>query len=161
MEYVMETPQHLKDTTERDVFEEIFDTTFGEYAEELQATAWRAYRLRMIGSCDVDEWIQVCKDRMEESWKVYLPLLQAAASTNPGDLRSFRADSKSVITREDMPDTVPAGNTVYASTRDTDAREASEEDGLIAERLQRLKRAYPDFMRDMIEELETIFVNRW
>lgn len=161
MHYVMETPQHILDTTERDVFEEIFDNTFGDYAEELQATAWRAYRLRMIGSCDIDEWVQVCKDIMAESWKVHLPLLQAVESTNPGDLRSFRADSRSVITREDMPDTVPAGNAVYASERDTDAREASEEEGLIAERLQRLRRAYPDFMRDMISELQDMFVNRW
>lgn len=161
MHYVMETPQHLKDTTERDVFEEIFDSTFDTYAEELQAAAWRVYRLRMIGSCDIDEWVHFCKDRMTESWKVYLPLIQAVASTNPGDIRSFRADSRSTVTHEDMPDTVPAGNTVYASERDTDTREASEEDGLIAERLQRLRRAYPDFMHDMIAELQDMFLNRW
>ena len=117
------TPQRILDDDETDVFEQIVPNTDYEYAAKRNAL-WSTYRYRFIGSCDVDTWIAVMKDRYSLIMREYDMKLRAYAAmvtevtTNGADLSQSSSESEVVTENEDTPDTA-ADSTKYLSTRTT------------------------------------------
>ena len=117
------TPQRILDDDEIDVFEQIVPNTDYEYAAKRSAL-WSTYRYRFIGSCDVDTWIAVMKDRYSLIMREYDMKMRAYAAmvtevtSNGADLSAGSSDSEVVTEHEDMPDTA-AESTKYLSTRTT------------------------------------------
>ena len=117
------TPQRILDDDETDVFEQIVPNTDYEYAAKRNAL-WSTYRYRFIGSCDVDTWIAVMKDRYSLIMREYDMKLRAYAAmvtevtTTGADLSQSASDSTVPTEHEDTPDTA-ADSTKYLSTRTT------------------------------------------
>ena len=117
------TPQRILDDDETDVFEQIVPNTDYEYAAKRNAL-WSTYRYRFIGSCDVDTWIAVMKDRYSLIMREYDMKLRAYAAmvtevtTNGADLSQSSSESTVTTETEDTPDTA-ADSTKYLSTRTT------------------------------------------
>lgn len=117
------TPQRVLDDDEVDVFEQIVPDTDYEYAAKRNAL-WSTYRYRFIGSCDVNEWIVVMKDRYSLIMREYDMKMRAYAAmvtevtSNGADLSQSSSESEVVTENEDTPDTA-ADSTKYLSTRTT------------------------------------------
>ena len=117
------TPQRILDDDEIDVFEQIVPNTDYEYAAKRNAL-WSTYRYRFIGSCDVNTWIAVMKDRYSLIMREYDMKMRAYAAmvtevtTNGADLSAGSSESTVTTENEDTPDTADTG-TKYLSTRTT------------------------------------------
>ena len=61
------TPKSVLEETETDVFEEIFDLADGVYVNEevMKLALWHYLRIRCIGSCNLEEWMQAMADRLD------------------------------------------------------------------------------------------------
>lgn len=63
------TPQSIYDEgegsypAETDIFDEIFDDSGLDNKEIMASSLWATYRYYMIGSCNIDTWVQAMKDR--------------------------------------------------------------------------------------------------
>ena len=117
------TPQRVLDDDEVDVFEQIVPNTDYEYTAKRNAL-WSTYRYRFIGSCDVNEWIVVMKDRYSLIMREYDMKMRAYAAmvtevtTNGADLSQSSSESTATTENEDTPDIADNG-TKYLSTRTT------------------------------------------
>ena len=88
----IDTPQSIKDEGNdyydagTDIFEEIFDGSALTNAALMQSALWATYRLRMIGSCDTEEWVQVMKDRLTIVGPKWDDIMSKAAQTVMTDM---------------------------------------------------------------------------
>lgn len=144
----IDTPQSIKDEGNdyydagTDIFAVIFENSTLTNAELMQMALWASYRLRMIGSCNTPEWVQVMKDRLTligPKWDNILNAMQSSDLTDMdadsytrliqrtaidgtnGDVSTQSAEGSDVnVTEdEDMPQT-PIGSTDrYLSRRST------------------------------------------
>lgn len=125
-----------------DIFAEIFDGSTLSNAALMQSALWATYRLRMIGSCDTEEWVQVMKDRLTIVGPKWDDIMTAAAETvltdmdadsyvrviqrtamegTDGDVSTQSAEGSdvNVVEDEDMPQTPISENERYLSRRST------------------------------------------
>lgn len=144
----IDTPQSIKDEGNdyyeegTDIFAEIFDGSTLTNAALMQSALWATYRLRMIGSCDTEEWVQVMQDRLTivgPKWDdimtkatqtvltdmdadSYVRVIQRTAMEGTdGDVSTQSAEGSdvNVVEDEDMPQTPISENERYLSRRST------------------------------------------
>ena len=178
----VETIQHIKDTqdvngTPRDVISEALAVwnSYGTYTGAVHDRIWMDYRLRMIGSCDVDRWVQLLGDRLGALAEVYVGRLDMQATVITPDMGGTitrvygsRKDDTSSVT-EDMPDTsTPLTDTyLYPSTRGkSETNKGSQTDtehdsGSTAEHLKNYYRDLKDPLDDMMRDISEFWLNRW
>lgn len=157
------TPQRVLDEDEVDVFEQIVPNTDYEYAAKRSAL-WATYRYRFIGSCDVNEWIAVMKDRYSLIVREYdLKLRTYAAmvtevTVNGADLSQSSSESSVVTENEDTPDTADTG-TRYLSTRTTVTAGGKTYQGLQSATVRDwMDGVARDPIRDFADEFSSLFV---
>jgi len=137
----LETPKSILEEQELDVFAEITDESGLTYKSVMKQALWHYYRIRCIGSCDVDEWMQAMKDRLALVGPKWDAVLDRASQTDLTDLydRKYEREIKhtaidgtegdvstdstegsntSVTENEDLPQTV-TGSAKYLSARVT------------------------------------------
>ena len=125
-----------------DVFALMFEDSSLSNAELMQSALWATYRLRMIGSCDTEEWVQAMKDRLTIVGPKWDDIMTAAASTimtdmdadsyvrviqrtamegTDGDVstQSAAGSDINVVEDEDIPQTPIGENERYLSRRST------------------------------------------
>ena len=89
------TPQSIYDEGEgdypagTDIFEEIFDGYQFTYSEAMQGVLWAVYRYYMIGSCDVERWVQCMRDRTSLIGAKWDAIMAKAANTDLADLHEL------------------------------------------------------------------------
>ena len=157
------TPQRILDDDETDVFEKIVPATDYEYAAKRKAL-WSTYRYRFIGSCDVDSWIEVMKDRYSLIVREYDMKLRAytamvaAVSVNGADLSAGSSESTVTTENEDTPDTADTG-TKYLSTRTTVKANGKTYDGLQSVTVRDwMDGVARDPLRDFAREFDDLFM---
>ena len=157
------TPQRVLDEDEIDVFEQIIANTEYDYAAKRNAL-WSTYRYRFIGSCDVQEWIAVMKDRYALISREYDLKLRAYAAmvaevtVNGADLSQSSSDSTVTTENEDTPDTA-ADSTKYLSTRTTVAASGRTYQGLQSATVRDwMDGVARDPIRDFADEFSNLFV---
>ena len=157
------TPQRILDDDETDVFEEIVADTEYDYAAKRKAL-WSTYRYRFIGSCDVNEWIAVMKDRYSLIVREYDMKMRAYAAmvtevtSNGADLSAGSSDSTVTTEHEDTPDTA-ADSTKYLSTRTTVKANGRTYDGLQSATVRDwMDGVARDPVRDFALEFSDLFV---
>lgn len=143
------------------------------------------YRYRMIGSCDVDRWIQAMKDRMTltlPAWDIRFRIWKA--NTLDPDLSDL-SDRKRTVTenvdttttdntdseREDIPETADAANSRYLSERsntdrsiDADLERSlteTERNGQYFDALGRSIRDVPNVFMEWARVFDDLFLARW
>ena len=90
----IETIQHIKDTqldssnNPRDVISEALNVwnAYGSYTSKIHDRIWQDYRYRMIGTCDVDRWVQILGDRLGALSEVYVGRLSMQATVTTPDM---------------------------------------------------------------------------
>jgi len=157
------TPQRILDDDETDVFEKIVPVTDYDYAAKRKAL-WSTYRYRFIGSCDVDSWVDVMKDRYSLIMREYDMKLRAYAAlvsdvtADGADLSQSSSDSVVTTENEDTPDTV-ASDTKYLSTRTTVKANGKTYDGLQSVTVRDwMDGVARDPLRDFAREFNDLFV---
>ena len=157
------TPQRVLDEDEIDVFEQIIANTEYDYAAKRNAL-WSTYRYRFIGSCDVQEWIAVMKDRYALISREYDLKLRAYAAmvaevtVNGADLSQSSSESTVTTENEDTPDTA-ADSTKYLSTRTTVAASGRTYQGLQSATVRDwMDGVARDPLRDFAYEFNDLFV---
>lgn len=92
------TPQSIYDQgegeypAETDIFEVIFTGTSYTYADLMKAALWATYRYYMIGSCDVERWVQSMKDRTSiigTKWDLIFDRVNGADPVDLSDLHEL------------------------------------------------------------------------
>ena len=178
----VETIQHIKDTqtsngNPRDVISEALAVwnSYGTYTGAIHDRIWMDYRLRMIGSCDVDRWVQLLGDRLGALAEVYVGRLDMQATVVTPDIGGTitriygaRKDDAASVT-EDMPDTsTPLTSSVlYPSTRGkSETNKGSQTDtehdsGSTAAHLKEYYRDLTDPLDDMMRDISEFWLNRW
>ena len=175
----IETIQHIKDTqtdalnNPRDVITEALNiwNSYGSYTSQIHDRIWQDYRLRMIGSCDVDRWVQVLGDRLGALSEVYVGRLSMQATVTTPDLGGTetyvygsRTDSGY---NEDMPDTAspdtdpymyPSARNHMTKGQQTDTR---HDMGSTAGHLKEYYRDLTDPLDDMMRQIADLWLNRW
>lgn len=157
------TPQRIDDEDNIDVFERIVPNTEYDYAAKRKAL-WSTYRYRFIGSCDVNSWIEVMKDRYSLISREYDMKLRAFAklvtdvTADGADLSQSSSDSTVTTENEDTPDTV-ADTTKYLSTRTTVKANGKTYDGLQSVTVRDwMDGVARDPLRDFAREFDDLFV---
>ena len=157
------TPQRIDDDDGIDVFEQIIANTEYDYAAKRNAL-WSTYRYRFIGSCDVQEWIAVMKDRYALISREYDLKLRAYAAmvaevtVNGADLSQSSSESTVTTENEDTPDTA-ADSTKYLSTRTTVAASGRTYQGLQSATVRDwMDGVARDPIRDFADEFSNLFV---
>lgn len=157
------TPQRVLDDDEIDVFEQIVPNTDYEYAAKRNAL-WATYRYRFIGSCDVNEWIAVMKDRYSLIMREYDLKLRAyaemvtAVTVNGTDLSAGSSESTVTTENEDTPDTA-ADSTKYLSSRTTVTAGGRTYQGLQSVTVRDwVDGVARDPIRDFADEFSNLFV---
>lgn len=157
------TPQRILDDDETDVFEKIVPATDYDYAGKRKAL-WSTYRYRFIGSCDVDSWVDVMKDRYSLIIREYDMKLRAYAAlvsdvtADGADLSQSSSDSTVTTENEDTPDTI-ASDTKYLSNRTTVKANGKTYDGLQSATVRDwMDGVARDPLRDFAREFEDLFV---
>ena len=144
----IDTPQSIMDEgndyypENTDIFAKIFEDSTLSNAELMQSALWATYRLRMIGSCDTEEWVQAMKDRLTIVGPKWDDIMTTAASTimtdmdadsyvrviqrtamegTDGDVstQSATGSDVNVVEDEDIPQTPIGENERYLSRRST------------------------------------------
>ena len=144
----IDTPQSIKDEgndyypEDTDIFAEIFEDSTLTNSALMQSALWATYRLRMIGSCDTEEWVQAMKDRLTIVGPKWDDIMTAAALTTMTDMdadsyvrtiqrtaiegtegdvstQSATGSDVSVVEDEDMPQTPIGTGDKYLSRRST------------------------------------------
>ena len=144
----LDTPQSIKDEGNdyydagTDIFAEIFEDSSLSNAALMQSALWAVYRLRMIGSCDTEEWVQVMKDRLTIIGPKWDDIMTTAAQTTMTDMdadsyvrviqrtaiegtegdvstQSATGSDVNVVEDEDMPQTPIGTSDRYLSRRST------------------------------------------
>ena len=152
----IDTPQSIMDEgndyypEDTDVFALMFEDSLLSNAELMQSALWATYRLRMIGSCDTEEWVQAMKDRLTIVGPKWDDIMTKAAETvmtdmdadsyvrviqrtaiegTEGDVRTVeRTGDVSVgIEHESLPQTATT-STKYLDSRQTTATENNLKD---------------------------------
>lgn len=177
------TPQSVKDDLEIDVFDEIFTLSgvASAYAEAYKAGLWRAYRHRMIGSCDLEYWEQCVADRLATIHPIYDALMTKWQDFDPTDtaVSSFDLqidttaipDTDGDVTEsesEDMPVT-PVGTDEYLSGRNRtkyapnhrDHHSYRAEEGLNAETFAQMMDSIESPLMRFVGEFDRFFMDRW
>lgn len=188
------TPQSIYDEGEgdypvhTDIFAEIFDDTSYTYGTVMEGALWARYRYYMIGSCDIDTWVQVMRDKLALIGDKWDALLDKVLSSDPIDLTdlnelSYRrtlkrqpisgtsGDVRTVKDEnEDLPQTL-TDTTKYLTNRhnttDTyvpntqDTEEYSQESDLMAATFDKLIEKYPDYLDRFADEFKDYFIQRW
>ena len=178
----VETIQRIKETqldaslNPRDVVTEALNVwnSYGTYTSKIHDRIWQDFRYRMIGSCDVDRWINVLGDRLGAIAEVYVGRLdmQASVVADLGGIitRTYGArkdDANSVS--EDMPDTSTplTSSYIYPSTRGkSETNKGSQTDtehdsGSSAAHLKDYYRDLKDPLDDMMRDISEFWLNRW
>ena len=148
---------------------------FGVFADPIHDRIWADFRYRMIGSDDVDLWVQLLADKMDAVGMVYYNRMLAAASVdNIAELggtvtRTYgsRTDSSEGIS-EDMPDTsslqtsitYPDSKTHGESTKGEQTDYEHDSDSA-AKHLSDLYDALRDPLDDMMRELAPLWMDMW
>ena len=113
----VETIQNIKDTqtvngTPRDVISEALAiwNKYGTYTGAVHDRIWQDYRRRMIGSCDVDRWVELLGDRLAALSEVYVGRLSMQATVVTPDMggtitRTF-AQRIDTVDRDAYDDTI-------------------------------------------------------
>lgn len=178
----IETIQHIKDTqtdamnNPRDVISEALAVwnSYGSYTSKIHDRIWQDYRFRMIGSCDVDRWVQVLGDRLGALAEVYVGRLDMQATVTTPDMGGVitriygsRKDSNSYVS-EDIPQTAVLNSSyTYPSNRgknelDKGSQTDTEHDtGSTAEHLKQYYRDLTDPLDDLMRDISELWLNRW
>lgn len=157
------TPQRIEDEQEVDVFEEIVDDTEYQYQAK-RGALWAVYRFRFIGSCDVDSWIQVMRDRNALIQREYDMKLRAYAklvsdvSTDGADMTQASNESTMVNEHEDTPGSAD-DNLKYISERNTMTVNGKNYQGLQSVTVRDwMDGVARDPIRDYADEFGNLFV---
>lgn len=184
----VETIQHIYDSqtveiegedVPRDVVDEamgmMVSVDFGVFASVVHDRIWSDFRLRMIGSCDTDTWVQLLADKLDSIGMVYYTRMQAITAVE--DL----TDIGGVITRvygtrtdtgkginEEMPDTKSLQTDItYPSTKahsenvKGEQTDTEHDSGSAAEHLSKFYDALRDPLDDMMRDLSVLWMNMW
>jgi hypothetical protein len=157
---IVPTPQSIKEDENRDVFAEIFSGY--EYASDMEAVMWAAYRYRGIGNADVDYWVQCMKGRAEILSYTYdlkfkaVSQLKSDIEQNGVDWSSSILKSKSTAKHFDPPSGSSALSS-YVSEGDTTEFEQSGDSGLQTETAKDWMDGVPDVWREYAAEFRDLF----
>lgn len=152
---------------ERDVVTEIIGTEEAVYEDKRMALT-SMYRYRMIGSCDVDRWVQAMKDRavlLRRKWDPILRLVPGAATEMVTSSSTTTTTYDSTVGNEDLPDTLDAEEDTYLSTRskrrDDGSISVDTTDGLPAEIRRRRIDEDPEIFIEWAKRFEDLFLRMW
>ncbi len=148
---------------------------FGTFTDPIHDRIWADFRYRMIGSDDVDLWVQLLADKMDAIGMVYYNRMLAMASVdNIAELggtltRTYgsRTDSSEGVS-EDMPDTsslqtsitYPDSKTHGESTKGEQTDYEHDSDST-AKHLSDFYDALRDPLDDMMRELSPLWMDMW
>ena len=180
----VDTPQSLMDAG-RDVLTEIVNASDITDKEQCAKALLNLYRYRMIGSCDVERWVQAMTDRANmdsNRWNTVFSLYQSSMPTiDPNDLnervRTVTESENSSMTdntdveREDIPETADAATSKYLSEREGSKRDVTgsdnrsvtekERNGLEYELLGRAMDSVRDPYDDWARRFDDLFLRMW
>lgn len=178
----IETIQHIKDTQTvngqpRDVITEALGVwnSYGAYTAAIHDRIWMDYRLRMIGDCDVDRWVQLLGDRLGAISEVYVGRLTMQATVTTPDMGGTitrvygaRKDDAASVS-EDMPDTSTplTSSYLYPSARSKNETnkgqqtDTEHDSGSTAAHLKEYYRDLTDPLDDMMRDISELWLNRW
>lgn len=174
----VETIQHIKDTqtdamnNPRDVISEALAVwnSYGSYTSKIHDRIWQDYRYRMIGSCDVDRWVQVLGDRLGALAEVYTGRLSMQASVTPdlgGAITRTYGERTDRSVSEDMPDTASPDTDpyTYPSDRNRSVKgsqtDTEHDSGSSAGHLREYYRDLQDPLDDLMRDIDNLWLNRW
>ena len=182
--YRVDTIQSLMDAG-RDVLTEIVNASVINEKEQCNKALLNLYRFRMIGSCDVERWVQAMTDRANldsDRWNTVFSLYQSYMPTiDPNDLnervRTVTESENSSMTdntdveREDIPETADAATSKYLSEREGTDRTVTgsgdrnvtekERNGLPYEVLGRAMDSVRDPYDDWARRFDDLFLRMW
>ena len=180
----VDTPQSLMDEG-RDVLREIVNASDITDKEQCAKALLNLYRYRMIGSCDVERWVQAMTDRANldsDRWNSVFSLYQTAMPTiDPNDLNervrtvtesgSSTVKDNTDVEREDIPETADAATSKYLSEREGSKRdvtgsdnrkvEEKERNGLPYELLGRAMDSVREPYDDWARRFDDLFLRMW
>lgn len=180
----VDTIQSLMDAG-RDVLTEIVNACDVNEKEQCAKALLNRYRYRMIGSCDVERWVQAMTDRANldsDRWNTVFSLYQSAMPTiDPNDLNErvrtvIETENSSMtdntdVEREDIPETADAATSKYLSEREGTDRDVSgqvdrnltekERNGLPYEVLGRAMDSVRDPYDDWARRFDDLFLRMW
>ena len=148
---------------------------FQTYTAVIHDRIWEDFRYRMIGSDDVDLWVQLLADKLDAIGMVYY--VRMTALTGVDDISAVggtvtrtygsRTDSSEGIT-EDMPDTSSLQTSITYPDSKTHGESVKGEQtdyehdsGSAAEHLSDLYDALRDPLDDMMRDLAPLWMNMW
>ena len=182
--YRVDTPQSLMDAG-RDVLTEIVNASDITDKEQCTKALLNLYRYRMIGSCDVERWVQAMTDRANfdsDRWNtVFMIYRNGQPSQIAIDLndrvRTVTESGSSTVKdntsaeREDIPETADAATSKYLSAREGSKRDVTgsddrsvtekERNGLEYELLGRAMDSVRDPYDDWAKRFDDLFLRMW
>lgn len=179
----VDTIQSLMDEG-RDVVTEIVNASDITDKEMCSKALTNLYRYRMIGSCDVERWVQAMTDRANlnsDRWNTVFSLYQSMPTIDPNDLnervRTVTESGSSTVKdntsaeREDIPETADAATSKYLSEREGSKRDVTgsdnrsvtekERNGLPYEVLGRAMDSVRDPYDDWARRFDDLFLRMW
>jgi len=174
----VETIQHIKDTQRdasdnpRDVISEALSiwNSYGSYTSQVHDRIWQDYRRRMIGSCDVDRWVEALGDRLAALSEVYVGRLTMQASITPdigGVITRVYGERTDRSVSEDMPDTASPDTDPYTYPSDRNKAikgmetDSEHDSGSSASHLKEYYKDLQDPLDDMMRQISDLWLNRW
>ena len=187
--FEVETIQHIYDSqtvddgngndVPRDVIYEAMagmTNDWDTYAQQVHDRIWQDMRYRMIGSCDVDMWVQMLTDRMDAVFFTNMVRFDMTSNEITNGLHvggtetrvyGERTDSGEGVS-EDMPDTSSTSTAItYPSSKSQNKNTKGEQTDTItdmgssAEHLKDTYEAIRDPFDWLMKDLESLWLNAW
>lgn len=182
--FTVDTIQSLMDAG-RDVLTEIVNASDIIEKEPCEKALLNLYRFRMIGSCDVERWVQAMTDRANldsDRWNTVFMIYkngqpsQIAIDLNDRVRTVTESGTSTVkdntdVEREDIPETADAATSKYLSEREgtdrtvtgSDDRNVTEKErnGLPYELLGRAMDSVRDPYDDWARRFDDLFLRMW
>lgn len=180
----VDTPQSLMDAG-RDVLTEIVNASDITDKEQCAKALLNLYRYRMIGSCDVERWVQAMTDRANHDSDRWNSVFMIYRNGQPSQIAIDLNDRVRTVTesgsstvkdnmsteREDIPETANAATSKYLSEREGSKRDMTgsdnrsvtekERNGLEYELLGRAMDSVRDPFDEWAKRFDDLFLRMW
>lgn len=182
--FTVDTIQSLMDAG-RDVLTEIVNASDINEKDLCKKALLNLYRYRMIGSCDVERWVQAMTDRANMDSDRWNTVFMIYRNGQPSQITIDLNDRVRTVTetgsstvkdntsaeREDIPETADAATSKYLSAREGSKRDVTgsdnrsvtekERNGLEYELLGRAMDSVRDPFDDWARRFDDLFLRMW
>ena len=187
--FEVETIQHIYDSQTvddgngndipRDVIAEAIDAMTNDwdsYAQQVHDRIWQDMRFRMIGSCDVDMWVQMLTDRMDAVFFTNMVRFDATTNEITDGLHIGGTETRVYGSREDdtegITEETPATSQYNATYSYPSGKSKSKfskgeqtdtvtDMGSSAEHLKDTYETIRDPFDWLMKDLESLWLNAW